>query len=85
MSMLLRRYHDTEGSEAEVLERPAKSAAKGDWAAYAVQEGHDVEGLKKDDIVALFPEDEEAEDESPADEEAPAEEAPAADAEPEEK
>lgn len=58
--MLLRRYHDkAEGSEApadgEVLDRPTASASKADWAAYAVQEGHDVEGLKRDDIVALFP------------------------------
>lgn len=56
MSMLLRRYHDkTEGSEAEVLDRPSASASKADWAAYAVQEGHDVTDLKRDDIVALFP------------------------------
>lgn len=56
MSMLLRRYHDqAEGSGAEVLDRPSASASKADWAAYAVQEGHDVEGLKRDEIVALFP------------------------------
>lgn len=53
MSMLLRRYHGKD--EAEALDRPAASATKADWAAYAVQEGHDVEGLKRDDIVALFP------------------------------
>lgn len=56
MSMLLRRYHETaEAPEAGTLDRPTASASKADWAAYAVQEGHDVEGLKRDDIVALFP------------------------------
>ena len=74
MSMLLRRYHGKD--EAEVLDRPAASAKKADWAAYAVQEGHDVEGLNKDDIVALFAE---PADEVPAaEEEAPEAEVPAA-------
>jgi hypothetical protein len=53
MSMLLRRYHAK--PEPEVLDRPVASASKADWAAYAVQEGHDVDGLKRDEIVALFP------------------------------
>ena len=55
--MLLARHRRvTEVEEAETLTRPTVSASKGDWVAYATQEGHDVEGLKKDDIIALLPE-----------------------------
>lgn len=36
------------------LTQPAKSASKADWAAYATQEGKDVDGLSADDIKALF-------------------------------
>jgi hypothetical protein len=69
MSMLLRRYHE---KAEESLARPAASASKADWAAYAVQEGHDVEGLKKDDIVALFAEPEpDSEEPVETDEETP--------------
>jgi hypothetical protein len=32
---------------------PAKSAGKDDWAAYRMAQGHDVEGLTKDELVAL--------------------------------
>ena len=36
---------------------PAKSAAKADWVAYAVSQGveqDEAEGLKRDELVALF-------------------------------
>lgn len=59
MSMLLRRYHEKgpDGSVAgETLERPAKSASKADWVAYAAQEGHETDGLTKEDLQGLFPE-----------------------------
>lgn len=60
MGMLLARHRRvTEAGSAETLARPTVSASKGDWVAYATQEGHDVEGLKRDDIVALFTESEE--------------------------
>lgn len=42
-----------------VLERPAKSASKADWVAYAVQEGADqaeAEGKTRDELAALFAE-----------------------------
>lgn len=55
MGMLLRRHRGRNDATTEVLDRPSASASKADWAEYAVQEGHDVEGLKRDEIVALFP------------------------------
>lgn len=55
MGMLLSRHRGRNDAPTEVLDRPSTAASKADWAAYAVQEGHDVEGLKRDDIVALFP------------------------------
>lgn len=55
MGMLLRRHRGRNDATPEVLDRPSASASKADWAEYAVQEGHDVEGLKRDEIVALFP------------------------------
>jgi hypothetical protein len=42
-----------------VLERPAKSASKADWVAYAVQEGAhqaEAEGKTRDELAALFAE-----------------------------
>lgn len=32
---------------------PAKSASKDDWAAYRTAQGHDVDGLTKDDLIDL--------------------------------
>lgn len=49
--MLLSRYHE----RVARIELPAPSAKKADWVAYAEQEGVSVEGLKRDEIVALFP------------------------------
>lgn len=43
--------------EPEVLERPAKSASKADWKAYAVQEGMDEEEADKatrDELAAKY-------------------------------
>ncbi|NUK07468.1 hypothetical protein HRW18_05450 [Streptomyces lunaelactis] len=40
-----------------VAQRPAKSAAKGEWVAYAVSQGleqGEAEALKRDELVALF-------------------------------
>lgn len=40
-----------------VLERPAKSASKADWKAYAIQEGMDAEEAEKatrDDLAAKY-------------------------------
>lgn len=48
-------YTVEESSGGEPLTRPSKSAAKGAWEAYATQEGHSVDGLTKDELVALFP------------------------------
>lgn len=44
---------------AVVLERPAKSASKADWLAYAVVQGADeaeAEGKTRDELAALFAE-----------------------------
>lgn len=57
MGMMLRRYHEQAEAVAETLERPASNGSKANWLAYAIQEGHDpaeVEGLKRDDLAALF-------------------------------
>lgn len=43
--------------EPVVLERPAKSASKADWVAYAVSQGADqeeAEGKTRDELAALF-------------------------------
>lgn len=32
---------------------PPKSASKDDWAAYRAAQGHDVDGLTKDELIAL--------------------------------
>lgn len=53
------RVEESEQDEPEpvVLERPAKSASKADWKAYAVQEGLDEEEAEKatrDELAATF-------------------------------
>lgn len=56
MGMLLSRHYT---AETGALERPAGNASKAEWAAYAIQEGHDateVEALKRDELAALFAE-----------------------------
>ncbi|MEU5974392.1 hypothetical protein [Streptomyces sp. NPDC047315] len=47
------------GEQPERLERPAKSASKADWAAYAVAQGMvqaDAEAMTRDDLAAKYAE-----------------------------
>jgi hypothetical protein len=49
----------TEALTVDTDQRPTKSATKAEWTAYAIANGKteaDLDGLKRDDIVALFPE-----------------------------
>ncbi len=39
-------------SDVEILDKPGQGDTKSDWVAYAVQEGLDVDGLTKTEIVA---------------------------------
>lgn len=53
-------------STSGAVDRPAGNATKADWIGYALANGHtaeDLEGLKRDDIAALFTTDADGDDE----------------------
>lgn len=55
-----------DNSTSGAVDRPAGNATKADWIGYALANGRtaeDLEGLKRDDIAALFTTDAEADDE----------------------
>ena len=48
---------DADGDKSTSVEKPTKSGTKADWTAYALANGKteaDLDGLKRDDIAALF-------------------------------
>lgn len=55
--MMLRRYHPSEVDETPSAQRPARSAKKDVWVAWAVAQGADeseAAGLSKGELVAQF-------------------------------